>query len=188
MDVLEITEEEKEALEVYKGIGYKYVNVFLTDYIENDIEYAKLYNSREELEENIKKQLEKNSEIMKKIYSIMIKNILKNEKSFGKVLRGTSLEEVKCMQKSNEVNRLLSTTTNINTMKNFAYDTKNPAWIEIQSNEKIPYIKVRDVLGYERAGEDEIILSPFVNINSIEENGTQKEEGNLGRTSRNKKI
>ena len=170
--ILEVTEEEKQALEVYKGLGYRGINLFLSTYLENDIDYANLFKTKEELELNIKKDLEDNIKIAEKIYSLMIKNIKKEQLSKNKLLRGTSKSELENMFNQKQITKFLSTTTNQNTMKNFAYDTLSLAFIEFETNDNIPFIKVKQILGYERAGEDEIIISPFVNITSVEQVGT----------------
>lgn len=173
-NILEITEEEKEALEAYKSMGYRDINFFLSSYLENDIAYANLYENKEDLQKNIKKDLEANFDNVKKIYSLMIKNAQKRDITNQKILRGTSEEEIQNMVTEKQITKFLSTTTNRDTMMNFGFDAKNPAFLEIQTNGKIPFVKVKDVLGYETAQEDEIIFSPFVHIKSMQENGVYR--------------
>ncbi len=140
MNILKITEEEKKSLETYKYNGYKDINNFLTDYSENDIKYANKYENSDELAKSLRKDLKDSIENIKNIYSLMIKNSHKKEINSNKLLRGTSLEEVKSIIDKMEINKFISTTTNRNTMKSFAYDTEKPVLLEIETYSQIPKI------------------------------------------------
>lgn len=166
---IEITNEEKEALDEYKGINYKYINLFLGNNIENDIEYAELFLNKENPENKLKEDLEKSINIIKKIYSLMVKYSQDKDNDYRRYYRGTSENEINNMIKDNQISKFLSTTGNPEVMKSFAYDNKKPAFLEVKADNTVPFVKIKDVLGYETGGEDEYLFSPFTKIRNIDE-------------------
>ena len=166
----DITNEEKEALRLYKGFNYEAINGLLTSSCDEDIALL-----RESIESNSvqtisykKDNVIKNMEIVKKIYELMIKMDLNNEKKIDfKFARGTGIEELQRYKNEPYIDRMISVVTDSQKAKEkYAANFENPVLINILGNNEIPKVKISDVLSMTEDTE-EVIIAPFTQVIDI---------------------
>ena len=146
----DITNEEKEALRIYKGFSYDAINSLLTSNVEFDIALLKdaLNNGSVESISYKKDDVLNKIEMVKRIYELMLKCNLNNEnKSSFKYTRGTNMEEVQRLKNEPYIDRMLSVTVNSDLAKEkYASRWENPVLINIIGNDDIPSVLISDVL------------------------------------------
>ena len=177
----DITNEEKEALRLYKGFNYEAINGLLTSSCDEDIALL-----RESIESNSvqtisykKDNVIKNMEIVKKIYELMIKMDLNNEKKIDfKFARGTGIEELQRYKNEPYIDRMISVVTDSQKAKEkYAANFENPVLINILGNNEIPKVKISDVLSMTEDTE-EVIIAPFTQVIDIKDMSVLDENGN----------
>ena len=177
----DITNEEKEALRLYKGFSYEAINGLLTSSCDEDIALL-----RESIESNSvqtisykKDNVIKNMEIVKKIYELMIKMDLNNEKKIDfKFARGTGIEELQRYKNEPYIDRMISVVTDSQKAKEkYAANFENPVLINILGNNEIPKVKISDVLSMTEDTE-EVIIAPFTQVIDIKDMSVLDENGN----------
>lgn len=165
-----LTNEEIEALKIYRGINYEAINQMLTSNSTIDISYIK-----EQIEENStlnlysKENIIKYMAIIKRVYELMQKVYYsKKGKLEGILYRGTNMFETERIMNEPYIDRFLTATTNKNNAKTkFALKWDAPVLMNITIPKNIPYINTDEILDLN--GEEEYIISPFTIIKEIKE-------------------
>lgn len=184
----DITNEEKEALKMYKGFNYEAINGLLTSNVETDIALLKdaLKTGKVEPVSYKKDDVIKNIEIVKKIYELMIKMDLNREVPLDfKFVRGTNLNELERLKNEPYIDRMISVTTNSEIAETkYASKWENPVLINFIGNNEIPKLLISDVLSLTE-NTDEVIIAPFTQVvefkdmSVLDENGEGKRVYNL---------
>ena len=166
-----ITDEEIEALKIYKEKNYEAINQMLVSDAETDIA---LLSS--EVENKVVSIIYDRGAVIeylkciKLIYSLILKyyHAQKNN-NLKTIYRGTNLSEIERMKSELFIDRMLSTTENQDEAINVYSSIWNrPACMNIVLDSNIPYIILKDILK-EKKYKNEIIVSPFTKIKFISE-------------------
>ena len=165
-----LTNEEIEALKIYRGINYEAINQMLTSNSTIDISYIK-----EQIEENStlnlysKENIIKYMAIIKRVYELMQKVYYSKKGQLEGILyRGTNMFEAERIMNEPYIDRFLTATTNKNNAKTkFALKWDTPVLMNIEIPKNIPYINTDEILDLN--GEEEYIISPFTIIKEIKE-------------------
>ena len=163
-----LTNEEIEALKIYRGINYEAINQMLTSNSTIDISYIK-----EQIEENStlnlysKENIIKYMAIIKRVYELMQKVYYSKKGQLEGILyRGTNMFETEKIMNEPYIDRFLTATTNKNNAKTkFALKWDTPVLMNIEIPKNIPYINTDEILDLN--GEEEYIISPFTIIKEI---------------------
>ena len=165
---LELTEEERKAVEAYSGIFHEVVNNALEPGIENEKAFHKTLGMQKYDEDSIKRMIM----VIPNLYSALYKNAI-NRGDFGKydsVYRGTNVQDVERLKEQGQSFRFTSTTYDESMAKGyFSINWERPAFMKIKVGSGVPYINVNQVLNSEGNWEREYLLSPFLKLTSIEE-------------------
>ena len=176
----DITNEEKEALRLYKGFNYEAINALLTSNCDEDIALLResLENDSVQTISYKKDNVIKNIEIVKKIYEFMIKMDLNRERPLDfKFVRGTSIEEVQKYKNEPFVDRMISVVTDSQKAKEkYASRYENPVLMNILGKSDIPKVLISDVLSLTE-DKDEVIIAPFTQVIEIKDMSVLDENG-----------
>ena len=176
----DITNEEKEALKLYKGFNYEAINVLLTSNCDEDIALLResLENDSVQTISYKKDNVIKNIEIVKKIYELMIKMDLNRERPLDfKFVRGTSIDEIQRYKNEPYVDRMISVVTDSQKAKEkYASRFTNPVLINILGKNDVPKVLISDVLSLTE-DTDEIIIAPFTQVVEIKDMSVLDENG-----------
>lgn len=176
----DITNEEKEALKLYKGFNYEAINALLTSNCDEDIALLResLENDEVQTISYKKDNVIKNIEIVKKIYELMIKMDLNRERPLDfKFVRGTSVEEVQKYKNEPYVDRMISVVTDSQKAKEkYASRHENPVLINLFGKSDIPKVLISDVLSLTE-DTDEVIIAPFTQVIEIKDMSVLDENG-----------
>ncbi len=175
-----ITEEELNALRIYKEKDYEAMNQMLVSNSENDIallsaevenKVVSIIYNRETVIEYLKN--------IKLLYRLILKYYYsKKSKLPKKIYRGTNLSEIERVKAELYIDRFLSTTENENEAINtYSANWNRPACMNLILDNKIPYIYVKDILK-DKKYKNEILISPFTRIKFITELDEKKLEKN----------
>lgn len=175
-----ITDEELNALKIYKEKDYEAMNQMLVSNSENDIallsaevenKVVSIIYNRESVIEYLKN--------IKLIYRLILKYYYsKKNKLTKKIYRGTNLSEIERVKSELYIDRFLSATENENEAINvYSANWNRPACMNLILEEKIPYIYVKDILK-DKKYKNEIIIAPFTKIKYITELDEKKLEKN----------
>lgn len=175
-----ITDEELNALKIYKEKDYEAMNQMLVSNSENDIallsaevenKVVSIIYNRESVIEYLKN--------IKLIYRLILKYYYsKKNKLTKKIYRGTNLSEIERVKSELYIDRFLSATENENEAINvYSANWNRPACMNLILDEKIPYIYVKDILK-DKKYKNEIIIAPFTKIKYITELDEKKLEKN----------
>lgn len=177
----DITNEEKEALKIYKGFNYEAINGLLTSNSEDDIALLResFENKSVQTISYRKDDVIKNIEIVKRIYELMIKMDLNKEKKIDfKFVRGTNIDEVQKYKNEPYIDRMLSVTTDSQRAKEkYASIYENPVLINVLGDNDIPKVIISDVLSLTE-DKDEVIIAPFTRVTDIKDMSVLDENGN----------
>lgn len=177
-----ITNEEIEALKLYKEMNYEPINRILVSNSEIDVNLLSDESDKKKVEvsyskENVKKYID----IIKKIYELMQKKYSsQKDMRLSKFYRGTNISEIERIKNEPYIDRFLSVTNDEKIAKErYASDWNRPAMLDIKIESNIPYINVNEIL--KNGNPDfEYIISPFTIIKEI----TEKQEENFENTSK----
>lgn len=130
-----LTNEEIEALKIYRGINYEAINQMLTSNSTIDISYIK-----EQIEENStlnlysKENIIKYMAIIKRVYELMQKVYYSKKGQLEGILyRGTNMFETEKIMNEPYIDRFLTATTNKNNAKTkFALKWDTPVLMNIE--------------------------------------------------------
>ena len=175
-----ITEEELNALKIYREKDYEAMNQMLVSNSENDIALlsAEVENKVVSIGYNRESVIEYLKNI-KLIYRLILKYYYsKKNKLSRKIYRGTNLSEIERVQSEHYIDRFLSTTENENDAINvYSANWNRPACMNLILDEKIPYIHVKDILK-DKKYKNEILVSPFTKVKYIKELDEKRLEKN----------
>lgn len=171
-----ITDEELEALKIYKEKNYEAINQMLVSDAETDIALL----SSEVENKVVSIDYDRGAVIeylrcIKLIYSLILKYYYsrKNNKSKS-IYRGTNLSEIERIKSELFIDRMLSTTENLDDALNvYSAIWNRPACMNIVLDSNIPYVIVKDVLR-DKKYKNEVIISPFTKIKYFSEDQEQK--------------
>ena len=175
-----ITEEELNALKIYKEKDYEAMNQMLVSNAENDIallssevenKVVSIVYNRESVIEYLKN--------IKLIYRLILKYYYsKKSKLPKKIYRGTNLSEVERVKSELYIDRFLSATENENEAINtYSAIWNRPACMNFVLDENIPYIYIKDVLK-DKKYKNEVLIAPFTKVKFITELDEKKLEKN----------
>lgn len=157
---LEITEEELQAIKLYRNEKYSSINQFLSQDVESDIS---LIMSGEKIDYSQRSVIE-NIELIKKICFAIMKSSSASQENceFYKVV---NIAEINRLKAEGKINRFwLVSSTKEKAKSSVVPNVSRHAIMQICSDEYIPFM----VLNNEEF--DEIVTAPFLEIVSIEEN------------------
>lgn len=176
-DILTLTEKEIEALEAYKGIGYKLINSLLSndggayETIQARRLDVPLFSNSDEIKSAIQRIVDMYLAMVK--YNSSEFNIGRGARYF----RGTSVSEMSTIRSGTNINKMISATTDGDLERgaavNFALDSKDSAVVAIDVDKDVLTIDM-SAIELDSAGEEEVIISPFTRVNSVERVGRRK--------------
>ena len=156
---LELNEEELKAINLYRNDKYLSINQFLSQDVESDIS---LIMSGENLDYSQKSVIE-NIEIIKRMSVALIKKSEVSSKEWV-FYRVVNISEINRLKAERTINRfLLASNTEEKAKFNMGQNISKYAMMQLYANDDIPYIILNENI-------DEIVISPFLEIESIEEN------------------
>ena len=166
-----ITDEELEALKIYKEKNYEAINQMLVSDAETDIALL----SSEVENKVVSIDYDRGAVIeylrcIKLIYSLILKYYYsrKNNK-LKSIYRGTNLSEIERIKSELFIDRMLSTTENLDDALNvYSAIWNRPDCMNIVLDSNIPYVIVKDVLR-DKKYKNEVIISPFTKIKYFSE-------------------
>ena len=163
-NAVEITEQEKQALQKYISSRHIDINEILE--LNPDLIPAQQKKGWhiDLSSENIMASLND----IEAIYSAMYKYSMAHPTDYLRVTRGTSIDEVKQIEKKGSASRFLSTALDSEEAMKFT-EYQNGALITLTIGEDVPYIPMDDFLGETQFSESEVLLSPFTNITRLQE-------------------
>lgn len=159
-DRLPSEEEIKKSLDRYFGFMHSKINMLASDDFSRIIEMSNkgwnMDSSKEEIEELIQDFVN----IYGYIYS---KGIISDS---GRLVRGTTTEEVKNMKEGKLIPYALSTTKDEYIAKRFC-EYEKAALIRIRTTNNLPYVYIEN-LKENSANEEEVLILPFSKVKKIE--------------------
>ena len=166
---LNITNEELEALKLYRTEKYEAINQMLVSNSETDI--ALLSDEVEKRVVLIQYDRESVIEYLKNIkliYRLILKKYYQNKLERGiTVYRGTNLAEIELIKREPFIDRFLMTTKiKSDAEGKYSSNWNRPACMNIKLASNIPYINVGEVLKNKKY-KNEILINPFTKIKSI---------------------
>ncbi len=176
-----LTNEEKEAIELYKNGEYKVINQLLVSDSNSDIKLIREDVEGESIKINYNRQtLIRDLNIVKIIYELLQKvKIERNQSDNWAFTRGTNVNEVERFMSETFIDKCLDATVDNEIAKNkYAIKWNEPAIMYIIGNSDIPYIDFSELeeLDLDMENTKDILISPFTKIKSITENGDIKKE------------
>lgn len=166
----EITNEDLETLKKYRNQKYLAINQLLVSNSEVDLNI--LMSSSEDSEEYsfyTKKAITENIQLIKDLYSIMLKTYYKKtNKEAWALSYATNVTEIERLKNEIYIDNFLATTSNKDVVKK-QIAGEMPALLNIAGDGNVPTLNVDEVLGKE-TNEPEILISPFTKIKEFKEN------------------
>ena len=169
---LEITEEERSALDIYLNFRHVEMNSLSDFDVQEYIQarkrgYYLLGFDEDKTPEEVGEEVLSSIDKIAQVYLAMCK-YSSNHQSPYRVIRGSSVREAERIKKSKTYDKIISTTTDQTTARSFA-NVYNPAVLRIKIDEGMPFIDVTDLVGKENLDryEDEYLFPPFSKIKSM---------------------
>lgn len=151
---LKVTEEELQAINLYKNEKYIGVNQLLEEDVETDIALLKAGKNIEYSEDIVIEDIE----IVAKIYEAMVKSCHENEQENWSFFRCTNMGEIDRLNIKPEINRFLPASENLEKVKANIWNNNNPVIVEIYGDKNIPYFKM----------DDDVVIAPFTKLNEVQ--------------------
>lgn len=159
---IKLTQEEIKSIIDYTGISHKQINSLLSSDLLNEYSYlldSSFYFPLYEQEESLNKDIDQ----ILLMYSAMVKMSYLNDISNYRLYRGTSSTNIK-------QNRMgfISTTFDKNMAKHYftsSFKDNNKVLLNIKLNSNVPHFIMNNTEEYGNNYENEVILSPFLNLN-----------------------
>ncbi len=175
-----ITDEEIEAIELYRNKDYEAINQMLVSDCETDI--ALLSADVENKVVNIdydRVAVIRYLKTIKLLYKVLLKKYYDNkDKKKTDFYRGTNLSEIERIKNELFIDRFLMVSTDENNAINDnASNWNRPVCMNLFLDEDIPYIFIKDFLKGKKY-EKEVLISPFTKIKKITEVDEKKIKGN----------
>jgi len=165
-NALNISSEEIQAIEAYKGNGHLAINSLLEKGLNNEFSVINKHGYLALDEESVAR----NINTIKKLYSAMLKYSLQSG-SPGSLYRGTSDEELRTLSEGKIIGRCISTTTDKSMAEGYFTNIhQNKAVVYVRANGDVPYLNLKNVLeNYGNNWEREVLLSPFTKVTRVKE-------------------
>lgn len=171
---IQLTNEEKEAIELYKQGEYKVINQLLVNDSNSDISLlrddiengsVKITYDRETLIRDLK--------ALKIIYELLQKIKLKrNQIDEWAYIRGTNVIEVERFKSETFIDKCLDATSNRELAeRKYACAWNEPAIMYIKGSSDVAYIDFDELENINTENKNDILISPFTKIKSISSNG-----------------
>ena len=182
---IELTNEEKEALELYKSGEYQVINQLLVNDSNSDISLL-----REDVENKSVKitydreTLIRDLKVIKIIYELLQKIKLKrNRQEEWAFIRGTNVSEVERFKTETFIDKCLDASSNREIAeKQYAINWNEPAVMYIRGAKDIPYIAFDELENIQIPTYNDILISPFTKIKTISDGGDLKIENKVAKT------
>lgn len=182
---IELTNEEKEAIELYKSGEYQVINQLLVSDSNSDISLL-----REDVENKSVKitydreTLIRDLKAIKVIYELLQKIKLKrNKQEDWAFIRGTNIAEVERFKNETFIDKCLDASSNREIAeKQYALNWNEPAVMYIRGSKDIPYIAFDELENIQIPTYNDILISPFTRIKTISDGGDLKIENKVAKT------
>lgn len=182
---IQLTNEEKEAIELYKNGEYKVINQLLVSDSNSDISLL-----REDIENGSVKitydreTLIRDLKALKVIYELLQKIKLKrNQINEWAFIRGTNVIEVERFKTETFIDKCLEATSNRELAeKEYACIWNEPAIMYIKGSSEVAYIDFDELENINIENKNDILISPFTKIKSISNNGDIRVDNKLVKT------
>lgn len=177
--MLNLTNDEILAVKEYVGTKYEFVNALLTDDVllsaDLNVGFDQLITNMEELDSLI--------QLCINLYTAILKFSFGNSSSINEVYRGISISQFEGLQKCNQLNKFVSTSTSFeSTLDSYGNPSYNRKFLRINI-QNIPCLVVGDLYRYlwqqnkidsqsyySYLGESEALLLPFTKVITLEQN------------------
>lgn len=182
---IELTNEEKEAIELYKNGEYQVINQLLVSDSNSDISLlrenvenksVKITYDRETLIRDLK--------VIKVIYELLQKvKLRRNRSEEWAFIRGTNVAEVERFKTETFIDKCLDASSNKEIAeKQYALNWNEPAVMYIRGSKDIPYIAFDELENIQTPTYSDILISPFTKIKTISDGGDLKIENKVAKT------
>lgn len=164
-ECLNITEEEKEALQLY--ISSRHIDI--NSILELDAKSIANLSGKGWHIDLSAENITKNIDNIAKIYSAMYKYSKANPSGrLDPVYRGTTVDEINVLQNKHVSNRFVSTSIDSDVAMRFT-EYRNGALVKLYIADDVPYIPMKEFLGETQVSEDEVLISPFTEVARLDE-------------------
>ena len=172
---LEITKEEQNALKKYLNDNYEIINQLLVSNSESDLAlFSEEVEGKPILLSYDKDSVVESLDIIKKVYSLILKQYYKTNPSTRDFYRGTNLAELDRLKSEVYIDRMLSATPSKEEANKFALDYSKPVRMNLSLENSVPYIVISDIIKRYR-NKEEILISPFTKIIKFDEEISDEE-------------
>lgn len=181
----ELTNEEKEAIELYKNGEYQVMNQLLVSDSNSDISLIREDVENESIKINYDREtLIRDLNAIKVIYELLQKvKIKRNRKDDWAFIRGTNVAEVERFKTEMFIDKPLDASIDKEIAeKKYALSWNEPAVMYIRGEGNIPYLDFSELEGVEIQTDKDILISPFTKLKSITNGGNLKIENKVSRT------
>ncbi len=167
---LKLSEEEKDAIRSYTGLFHEIINNILEPGIDNEKDFYK----KSCLNEYDSETIERAIRTITQLYSALYKNLIQEgdfkENKYACAYRGTTVQDVSRLEKNEQTYRFTSATYDEDMASGyFSLNWDNPASMKLDIRQGVPYIYLSRALEeYGNNWEKEIILAPFLKLESIQ--------------------
>ncbi len=170
----DLTNEEMEVLRLYKTFSEKAINMLLTSDAEKDIALLSEPENKEEYTYT-KSEVIKNIEIIRKVYSIMLKMFYKEtDRIEWKFSILTSLEELNKIKNEMYIDKFMVATENSYLTEDEEINNINmPVIINLIGDKDIPYINLKDFVQIPTKNK-EILIAPFTKVKNVSDQGEKE--------------
>ena len=173
----ELTNEEKEAIELYKNGEYRIINQLLVNDSNSDISLLRDDVENESVKINYDREtLIRDLKAIKIIYELLQKIKLKrNRKDEWAFIRGTNVIEVERFRAETFIDKALDATSDRELAESkYACVWNEPAVMYIRGSKDISYLAFDEIDGIDIPEKKDILISPFTRIKTISNNGDLK--------------
>ncbi len=180
-----LTNEEKEAIELYKNGEYKVINQLLVSDSNSDIALLREDVENESVKINYDREtLIRDLKAIKIIYELLQKVKLKrNQNEDWAFTRGTNVIEIERFQKETFIDKCLDATVSKELAENkYALLWNEPAVMYIKGSKNIPYINFNELENLNIENDKDILISPFTKVKSITNNNDIKVDNKFIKT------
>lgn len=172
-----LTNEEKEAIMLYKNGEYKVINQLLVSDSNSDISLLREDIESESVKINYDREtLIRDLKAIKVIYELLQKiKIQRNRIDEWAYIRGTNVIEVERFRNETFIDKCLDATGNREfAEQKYALKWNEPAIMYIKGSSDIPFIDFSELDNINMENNQDILISPFTRIKNISSNGDLK--------------
>lgn len=182
---IELTNEEKNAIELYITGEYQVINQLLVSDSNSDISLIREDVENESIKINYDREtLIRDLKAIKVIYELLQKiRIKRNRKDDWAFIRGTNVVEVERFRNETFIDKCLDASLDREIAeKDYSLKWNEPAVMYIRGSSDIPYIDFDELENIEIPNQKNILISPFTKIKTITNGGDLKLENKIART------